>query len=43
MPKLTKKAIRYKRTDGPTDPIYREASLLKSCEILGKQTRQNRL
>ena len=29
MPKLTKKAIRYGRTDGRTDPNYRKASLLK--------------
>ena len=33
MPKLTKKAICYGRTDGPTDgrtdPNYRKASLLK--------------
>ena len=30
MPKLTKKAIRYRRTDGRTDPNYRKASLLKN-------------
>ena len=29
MTKLTKKAIRYGRTDGHTDPNYRKASLLK--------------
>ena len=29
MPKLTKKAIRYGRTDGRTDPNYRKDSLLK--------------
>ena len=29
MPKLTEKAIRYRRTDGRTDPNYRKASLLK--------------
>ena len=29
MPKLTKKAILYGRTDGRADPNYRKASLLK--------------
>ena len=29
MLKLTKKANRYERTDGPTDPKYRKASLIK--------------
>ena len=29
MPKLSKKIIRYGRTDGLTDPNYRKASLLK--------------
>ena len=30
MPKKMKKAIRYGRTDGPTNPNYRKASLLKT-------------
>ena len=29
MPKLTKKAIRSRRTDGRTDPNYGKATLLK--------------
>ena len=37
MPKLTKKAIRYGRTDGPTDgrtdTNYRKASLLKIAKL----------
>ena len=34
MTKLTKRAIRYLRTDGRTDPKYRKASLLKRLLIL---------
>ena len=35
MPNLTKKAIRYRRTDGRTKPNYRKASLLKNvCKAL---------
>ena len=34
MTKLTKKAIRYGRTDGRTDPNYRKASLLKKVTNL---------
>ena len=30
MPKLKKRANRYGRSDGRTDPNYRKASLLKS-------------
>ncbi len=30
MPKLTQKAIRYRRTDGWTATNYRKASLLKN-------------
>ena len=30
MPKLMKKAIHLRRTDGQTDPNYRKASLLKT-------------
>ena len=29
MPNLSKKAIRYRRTEGRADPNYRKASLLK--------------
>ena len=31
MPNLSKKAIRYRRTEGRADPNYRKASLLKGC------------
>ena len=34
MPKLPKKAIRYGRTDGRTDPNYRKALLLIITEKL---------
>ena len=30
MPKLMKKAIRFRRADGRTDPNYRKPSLLKT-------------
>ncbi len=30
MPKITKRAIRYARTDGQTEPSYRKALLLKT-------------
>ena len=34
MHKLTEKAIRYRRTDGRTEPNYRKASLLKKgCNV----------
>ncbi len=33
MPKLTKRAIRYERTDEPTSPNDRKASLLKRWHV----------
>ena len=33
MPKFMKRAIRYGRMDGRTDPNYRKASLLQSMSV----------
>ncbi len=41
MPKLTKKAIRLKRTGGRTDPNYRQTSLYKTMLIFTSEVYKN--